>query len=323
MRRFSLVGLMLILASPQASAQLGGMGGMGGGMARPQPGARGMMGNMLAEGFGGPVGVERTVQVEMADGEKIAGKIYLNAVGISGSAGQYQVEASFVKLIRFASAAKDAEKDGDDEAKEPAKDAIFTTTGREIRGKIARMNWLLAIDCGTLSLDASKMRSMTFVPLPEPGREKPKLGEGGEAAGSDLKATPISGEGVTVLRVAGTNIRRLAASRPAGDRWATVELREPFTGQVMPVVAPGVAACQIGRHVYAYGAAADRWDVAEIPASVQAMLSVRPGLVTVQAGDHYLRFDPAAGKWSDADLTTLLTRGERPAKPDHAGEKTR
>ena len=88
-RRISLVALLVVLSSPHGFAQFGGMGGMGRGA--PQPGvARGGMGMAMMGGMGGAMGVEsgveRTVQVEMIDGEKISGKILLTDVAVNGSA---------------------------------------------------------------------------------------------------------------------------------------------------------------------------------------------------------------------------------------------
>jgi hypothetical protein len=271
----------------------------------------GMMGGMGSEG-----GVERTVAVEMADGEKISGKILLNDVMVKGSAGQYQIDGKAVKILRFAHAPKEPNEEGDAQAK----DVLITSTGREIKGEIVRQNWAVVIDCGTLVLDEAKIRTMTFVPLPEPGREKPKLTP--EPGPGALQIHPVSGPGVTALSVTGSEIRRLAAMPSTGSRWSTVELREPFSGRATPILAQGLAVYAIGRHVYAYSSAHDTWDVADLPEPAVGRVIVQAGLASTLIHNHLFRFDGASGKWHDFDLATILTGAEPTPLPGGRAEKS-
>ena len=119
----------------------------------------------------------RTVQVQIQGGKKVTGKLQLGHVIVAGELGQYMIKPEFVKIIRFAPKAKDKGEEAEDENVQAEHEAVITTSGEEIRGQVQRQNWVLEIDCGTLTLDPESLRSMTFLPPPS----EPKDGKLGSA----------------------------------------------------------------------------------------------------------------------------------------------
>ena len=123
-----------------------------------------------------------------------------------------------------------------------------------------------------------------------------------------LEVVPIVGDNnLVALMLKGPKVARIAVA--SGGTWHSHALREPFAGQAVPIVAPGVVAYKIGRDVYAYSAAAERWDVAEVPEGVPAAPTVGPGTVTIEGHGHIFTFDAKTGKWDHIDVRSILDSG--------------
>ncbi len=273
----------------------GGMGGIGGGMG-------GVQGNFP----------RRTVQVQIQGGKKIAGKMQLGYVAVEGDFGQYVIKPEFVKIIRFASKAKakakakakEKDEEAEDESVEVEHEAVITTSGEEIRGEVQRTYWVLEINCGTLTLNPDTLRSMTFLPPSEPRDTLPGRSSGATPAA--LNVTPIEGPNAVALMVTGAKITRLAAATELAGDWIPIDLREPVEGQAVPIVAHGIVVYGLGRHVYAFGSEAKRWDILDLPEGARANPVVSPGSARVEIDGHIHEFSARTGKWKHIDTRAIL-----------------
>ena len=186
------------------------------------------------------------------------------------------IRPEFVKIIRFAPKAKEKGEDAEDGNHQAEHEAVVTTLGEEIRGQVQRQNWVLEIDCGTLTLDAESLRSMTFLPPSEPkASQRPATPAG--TSPPPLKVTTIEGPNAVALMVTGPKITRVAAATEISGDWIPIDLREPVEGRAVPILAPGIVVYGLGRHVYAFSSEARRWDVLDLPEGVKAVPVVRPG----------------------------------------------
>ena len=136
-----------------------------------------------------------------------------------------------------------------------------------------------------------------------------KKSESLELSGSKdapLEVTPILDENLVALMLKGPKVTRIAVADIASGTWHSQELRKPIDGQAVPIVASGVVVYNLGRDVYAYGAEAQRWDVAELPEGVRAMPSVGPGTATIESHGHIYTFAGKTGKWDHVDVRAIL-----------------
>jgi len=132
--------------------------------------------------------------------------------------------------------------------------------------------------------------------------------------GSVHTVTPMftQRQGILALNIRGPKISRIAAFTLAvgqqgeiRDSWYPQELREPVD-QADVTLAFKTAAYVLGRHVYAFSAFANRWDVLELPAGSQAQLSDSQTEFKVEHGGHLYTFNALSGKWDDFDLNAIL-----------------
>ena len=127
--------------------------------------------------------------------------------------------------------------------------------------------------------------------------------ETGEWASYDVpKGTdvvPIAGPDVVALMGTGEEIGQIATYVPATGKWYPIGLKEPVAGKTIPIVGPHLAAYSIGRHVYAFSAPSQAWDVLELEEGAKPFPAVFPTRVTVEHGDHLYIFSMKTGKWTD------------------------
>ncbi len=314
-RSLLLAVVALVLRTEPGLAQ--GFAGQGN-LANPAPARNvvrqgmGMMGGGMG-GMGGMGGVQskfprRTVQVQIQGGKKIAGKLQLGYVAVAGDFGQYVIKPEFVKIIRFASKAKDKGKGEDegaeDESVQAEHEAVIMTSGEEIRGEVQRTYWVLEIDCGTLTLNPQILQSMTFLPPSEPKDTLP--GQPSGATPASLNVTPIEGPNAVALMVTGPKITRLAAATELAGDWIPIDLREPVEGRAVPIVAQGVVVYALGRHVYAFGSEAKRWDILDLPEGAGESATVTAGSARVEIDGVIHVFSARTGKWKHIDTRTIL-----------------
>jgi hypothetical protein len=294
---------VLALAPTAVFAQFGGMGGMGGGMGGMGGGGQGM-GMAGMGGIGGTRAqrsVERTVEVELASGQKLTGKIQLDWVFVETEVGRYQIKPEQIKTIRLTG--KAVPREGPME--EPGIEGTVTTSsGREIKGKIRNNSWLLDVEIGSLALDSSKVKSMTFA---APGGAKGVgSARGTDVRGSQLKVTTIEGQNAVGLMISGPRITRVAAAPQVTGDWVAVDLREPVEGRAVPVVGQGIVVYGLGSHIYAYSSMVNRWDVLDLPEGIKAAPIVGPGTARVEYDGHVHEFQANIGKWKHIDTKAIL-----------------
>jgi hypothetical protein len=121
-----------------------------------------------------------------------------------------------------------------------------------------------------------------------------------------LEITPIVGPNVMALALRGPKITRIAVADTASGTWYPQDLREPVEGRVAPIVGAGLAVYGVGRYVYAYSAAAHRWDVAELPEGLRATPVVGPNGATIEGRGHFYNFAAKTGKWDHVDVRSIL-----------------
>jgi hypothetical protein len=264
--------------------RMGGMGGMGMGMGRMR------------------TPVERTVQVEMEGGQKIEGRLLLEALSVDSDLGQYQIRPGQVKIVRLTKSGAAAQPDMNGVL--ALEGSVITTGEKEIKGKVLCPSWSLDLEFGTLTLDPKRVRTMTFSAPADPRMNKP--GPVSSRAPGRLDATLIEGPNAVALMVRGTKINRLAAASEPGGDWVPVDLREPVDGQAMPIVGPGLVVYGLGRHVYAFSSATKKWDILDLPEGSQAIPIVGNGSARVDANGQIHEFSAKIGKWKHLDVRSML-----------------
>ncbi len=123
-----------------------------------------------------------------------------------------------------------------------------------------------------------------------------------------LQVTPIWGPDSAALMLQGSKITRIAAANGLNGTWHTQELREPVQGQAMPITGPGVVAYGLGRYIYAFSTAAERWDVLELPKGSRAAPIIGANSVTAEIPGHIYTFNGQTGKWGHLDYRALLDK---------------
>ena len=124
-----------------------------------------------------------------------------------------------------------------------------------------------------------------------------------------LEVTPIIAQNLVALRLKGSGITRIAVADTESGTWHPQGLRSPIEGRAVPIVAPGVVVYNLGRDVYAYGAEAQRWDVAELPEGARTLPFVGPGTATIDSQGHIYTFSSKTGKWGHFDVRAILDVG--------------
>lgn len=392
-RTTRLAAIVFVLAPATAFAQMGGMGGMGGGMGRMDGQGIGVV-RMMGTGMmaAAPTEVRRTAQVEMEGGHRLTGRMDIQPLVVHSDLGFYSIRPDKIKMIRFLKPVKDQNAadvggvagaaDPEEGGMNPAmmiraqqlaargmigfqpnavsaprpRGKVVTTSGQEIIGIIdIPMGFRLEFEFGSLRLEPSKLRSVTFL-VPDPkagavGVGAASTGTVAEAAGeapappryfrhehsvivvspvgdratfhdfetgrsqsveltgskdAPIQVTPMLGPDLVALALDGSKIHRVAVADLASGTWHPQDLREPVEGRVRPVVAAGLAVYHLGRYVYAYSAAAGRWDVAELPEDLRGRTTVEPGGATVEGHGQIYTFLPATGRWQHVDVRAIL-----------------
>lgn len=291
-RKNMLAVVVVLFASAPCFAQFGGMGGMGGGMG---------MGGMGMGRMGMMRQITRAVVVEMEGGQKIEATLLLAPVTVEGELGKYEIRPDSVKAIRLSRPGTSA---GMVNGLNLLEGSVITTSDKEIKGKIQCPQWNLDLDFGTLTIDPTKVRTLTFSAPDEPKETKKE--HVSQARPASLNVSLIEGPNVVALMVSGKKITRLAAAAKATGNWIPVDLRAPVEGQAMPIVGNGVVVYGLGRHVYAFSSDAKRWDVLDLPEGVRATPIVGNQSARVEYDGQIHEFSAATGKWKHIDFNSLL-----------------
>jgi RNA polymerase sigma factor (sigma-70 family) len=129
------------------------------------------------------------------------------------------------------------------------------------------------------------------------------------AAGSGpmfgLNSDPLQQDRATNLiavDISGDRIDQVAAFSNKSGRWRTQDLRSPAKGRVSPLMNATIVVYAIGRHVYAYSAPTDSWDILELPEGTTAQPYLNPLSIVVQNGDSIHVFSARTGKWQGVNL---------------------
>jgi hypothetical protein len=271
---------------------MGGMGGMGGMMMPNQ--------NV----------VERLAVVEAEGGQKLTGKVQLPPITVTAELGQYEIRPQHVKEIRFSKKPGAGKPQNEEnEASQAPNGTVITTTDKEITGSVMTASWTLELEFGSITLDTSKIKSITFTSPPQAVKEP--AARAGSAPTGRLRVNSIEGPNIAALIVEGPNITRVAASNSMSGDWVPIDLRVPISGRAVPIVGPGVVAYAMGSHVYAFSGEQRRWDVLDLPEGAKVMPIVGPGYVRVQQGNQTHEFTSGNGKWKHVDLQAILEPGRR------------
>ncbi len=363
-----LAAIVIARRTATAFAQMGGMGGVGDGM--DGVGGPGMRAGMLMRGRmmpAGPTEVRRTAQVEMEGGHRLTGRIDLRPLMVQTDLGRYAILPEKIKAIRFLKPAKD--HDAADEAPANAdamkgamagmmraqnrrniamvggdvanpfgatitRGKVITTSDQEIIGNVyIPMDFKLEFEYGSLTLAASKLRSITFI---APDR---KAGAIKVDASSTRAAGEAPGESPAPPRYFRHEHSIIVAS-PVGER---VSLYNLETGrsqsvvlsgskdapiEVTPVLGPDLVALALEGPRITRIAVADlaggAWHPQELREPVEG--PVRPvvaaGLAVYNLGRYVYAYSAVAHHWDVADLPEDLRRGGRRARRRH-GRGTR
>ncbi|SIO31081.1 RNA polymerase sigma factor, sigma-70 family [Singulisphaera sp. GP187] len=121
-----------------------------------------------------------------------------------------------------------------------------------------------------------------------------------------LEVIPIASPGAGALRLKGSNIIRIAASRSLDGKWITQDLREPVNGVVSPLGGTDIVVYLLGRYAYGFSPKLQRWDVVELPNGTKGSPLAAIGMASIEGDGHVYTFDNDTGKWSDVDLRAII-----------------
>ena len=117
--------------------------------------------------------------------------------------------------------------------------------------------------------------------------------------------SPIWSANVVALELKGPKITQTAAACRDADRWFVLDLREPVTGKINPVVASTGLVFRGGRYLYAFSGQTQRWDVAEMRPNADGNYPspvVSNDCVIVTEGDTVHIFNFETGLWKSTSL---------------------
>ncbi|MFO0909739.1 MAG: sigma-70 family RNA polymerase sigma factor [Isosphaeraceae bacterium] len=161
----------------------------------------------------------------------------------------------------------------------------------------------------------------------------------GAADNDPLKITPIStGGSMIALAIQGKTIHKLAVwRRRAADTqepgWATLDLEEPLSGNVAPILGSSIVAYKVGDRLFAYGLQCNRWDSIKVAgAAAGGGLTVSNSEASLQAGGHLYVFvdeSPRVGRGGMGgggmmggamapEMSSAMMMGEAPPPDGHS-----
>jgi RNA polymerase sigma factor (sigma-70 family) len=125
---------------------------------------------------------------------------------------------------------------------------------------------------------------------------------------SPLTITPISDaeNRFLVLGLQGPRITRIAAFHFQLWKWIPLDLREPVSGTMSPLVGSSAVVYRHKRFIYAFSPYTFTWGVLELPEGVSARPVVSSDSVTAEGGGHIYTFLVQKGTWKDIDLNALI-----------------
>ena len=112
-----------------------------------------------------------------------------------------------------------------------------------------------------------------------------------------MEVRPVVSGGLLAVRLEGSRLGRVAVLDVPTARWYPHDLREPVAGTLEPIIGDGVAAYAAGRRVYAYGAAAQRWAVLELPEGAHPRPLLSGQKASVEHDGIVHTFDPRTAQW--------------------------
>jgi hypothetical protein len=158
-RTLTLAALAGVLVSSSALAQFGGTTG--------QPGGMMMMGPMPT-----PPKSEKLrpfpVKVETAGGN-VVGTIRLAAVIVASELGQYEINPSKVREIRFLARTPNTPMIRFSSFVAPVSGVVVTRGGEELKGNVIVQQWQVETELGSLTLNPASLKLVVFT-----GHEKEK-----------------------------------------------------------------------------------------------------------------------------------------------------
>jgi RNA polymerase sigma factor (sigma-70 family) len=114
----------------------------------------------------------------------------------------------------------------------------------------------IALKSGPLIVVASAPHQLTFYNALNGKSNIFEIPEG-------VVAEPLANPTIAVLAMHGKEIPRVAAFAAENEAISVLELEEPVSGAIIPVIGKGLAAFAVGKHVYAYSGPVDSWGVIE------------------------------------------------------------
>ena len=121
-----------------------------------------------------------------------------------------------------------------------------------------------------------------------------------------IEVIPVSSQNLVALRLIGSKITRVAVADTTSGTWHTQDLRTPFDGRALPVVADGVVVYYLGREVYAYAPRHNAGTLSNCPMVSGPGPSSETGTVTIDSQGHIYTFPGKSGKWEHIDVRVLL-----------------
>ncbi|WP_169978041.1 hypothetical protein [Tautonia rosea] len=315
----------LVLIPGTASGQFGGMGGggMGGLMMGQEP----------------PELSERMVEVEALTGKRVSGPLRLGPIAIDSDFGGYEIPPEKLKIVRFDIPEGHPPMNmyvmpnGGWTVSVPG--AVVAASGEELAGSLQLYGPLkMTTNLGPLTLDPSKLRSITFLPdAPENGDAEDDVHEDEDMENDVEDAEPKSpsdtpsaatGPGSTVRSTEPALIKineYLWAISPSGDR---VAVRNTHSGQTARVDLPASADLPLSitpinnayltalqlegpeiRRVAVFNTTNNTWyalDLSE-PVSDKASPIVNPETAVYHLGRFVYAFSMQSNRWASLELS--------------------
>jgi hypothetical protein len=119
-------------------------------------------------------------------------------------------------------------------------------------------------------------------------------------APNGTRIRPIAAGYFIAIRPKGSRVSQLTAYSEQAKGWVSVDLKEPISGEMVPIVSNTIAVYFDGHRLYAFSALASRWGVLDLPEGTKERPIVGNRVATITYKDHVAVFNAKFGRWDDS-----------------------
>ena len=134
------------------------------------------------------------------------------------------------------------------------------------------------------------------------------------AVAEDVKTLPLVSGNLAALAVSGKNVREIAVFTTQFQRgkWYSHRLRQPASGECVPVLGPSGVLYRIGNDCYAFSTQHGSWADLHLEGNEEIISSASPSAFLVRQGEMLYVFSFTNAAWSKGTQVSL--KKPQPAK---------